>query len=174
MYSYSCTALEQPWEDTPCPRWEKSQQDGRCWSSGCTALDQLWGDTPCPRERRSPSKVVQFSSVQFSRSVVSDSLWPHESQHARPLYTSPTSGVHSDGRRGEFTCRLKPHSHQRCSEGSNKPCAHQDPEAPQKLRQNCVWGSPVKVWVSSGLLPGRDSGCSRLGYGISPLGGGHH
>ena len=25
-----------------------------------------------------------FSSVQFSRSVVSDSLWPHESQHARP------------------------------------------------------------------------------------------
>ena len=27
----------------------------------------------------------QFSSVQFSRSVVSDSLRPHESQHARPL-----------------------------------------------------------------------------------------
>ena len=26
----------------------------------------------------------QFSSVQFSRSVVSDSLWPHESQHAKP------------------------------------------------------------------------------------------
>ena len=26
---------------------------------------------------------IQFSSVQFSRSVVSDSLWPHESQHAR-------------------------------------------------------------------------------------------
>ena len=26
---------------------------------------------------------VQFSSVQFSRSVVPDSLWPHESQHAR-------------------------------------------------------------------------------------------
>ena len=25
-----------------------------------------------------------FSSVQFSRSVVSDSLWPHELQHARP------------------------------------------------------------------------------------------
>ena len=28
---------------------------------------------------------IQFSSVQFSRSVVSDSLRPHESQHARPL-----------------------------------------------------------------------------------------
>ena len=37
-----------------------------------------------------------ISSVQFSRSVVSDSLWPHESQHARPPCPSPTPGVHSD------------------------------------------------------------------------------
>ena len=36
-----------------------------------------------------------FSSVQFSRSVVSDSLRPHESQHARPPCPSPTPGVHS-------------------------------------------------------------------------------
>ena len=35
-------------------------------------------------------------SVQFSRSVVSDSLRPHESQHARPPCPSPTPGVHSD------------------------------------------------------------------------------
>ena len=39
---------------------------------------------------------IQFSSVQFSCSVVSDSLRPHESQHARPLCPSPTPGVHSD------------------------------------------------------------------------------
>ena len=38
----------------------------------------------------------QFSSVQFSRSVVSDSLRPHESQHTRPPCPSPTPGVHSD------------------------------------------------------------------------------
>ena len=31
---------------------------------------------------------------QFSHSIVSDSLWPHESQHARPPYPSPTPGVH--------------------------------------------------------------------------------
>ena len=37
-----------------------------------------------------------FYSVQFSRSVVSDSLWPHESQHARPPCPSPTPGVHSN------------------------------------------------------------------------------
>ena len=35
-----------------------------------------------------------FSSVQFSHSVVSDSLWPHEPQHARPPYPSPTPGVY--------------------------------------------------------------------------------
>ena len=39
-----------------------------------------------------------FSSVQFSRSVVSDSLLPHESWHARPPCPSPTPGVHSDSR----------------------------------------------------------------------------
>ena len=36
------------------------------------------------------------SSVQFSRSVVSDSLRPHESQHSRPPCPSPTPRVHSD------------------------------------------------------------------------------
>ena len=36
------------------------------------------------------------SSVQFSHSVVSDSLRPHELQHARPACPSPTPGVHSD------------------------------------------------------------------------------
>ena len=41
-------------------------------------------------------KVTTFGSVQFSRSVVSDSLQPHESQHARPPCPSPTPGVHSD------------------------------------------------------------------------------
>ena len=35
-----------------------------------------------------------LQSVQFSRSVVSDSLRPHEPQHARPPCPSPTPGVH--------------------------------------------------------------------------------
>ena len=39
---------------------------------------------------------LQFSSVQFSHSVMSNSLRPHESQHARPPSPSPTPGVHSD------------------------------------------------------------------------------
>ena len=39
-------------------------------------------------------KYNSFSSVQFSRSVVSDSLRPHEPQHARPPCPSPTPRVH--------------------------------------------------------------------------------
>ena len=42
--------------------------------------------------------INPFSSVQFSCSVVSDSLRPHESQHARPPCPSPSPGVHSDSR----------------------------------------------------------------------------
>ena len=42
--------------------------------------------------------MTNLSSVQFSRSVVSDSLRPHELQHARPSCPSPTPGVHSHSR----------------------------------------------------------------------------
>ena len=35
-------------------------------------------------------------SVQFSHSVVSNSLWPHGLQHARPPFPSPTPGIYSN------------------------------------------------------------------------------
>ena len=41
------------------------------------------------------SLLKAFSSVQFSHSVVSNSLQPHESQHTRPPCPSPTPGVYS-------------------------------------------------------------------------------
>ena len=40
--------------------------------------------------------IICIIHVQFSCSVVSNSLQPHESQHARPPCPSPTPGVHSD------------------------------------------------------------------------------
>ena len=43
-----------------------------------------------PMKRFLVSLHLQFSSVHFSHSVESDSLWPHESQHARPPCPSPT------------------------------------------------------------------------------------
>ena len=43
-------------------------------------------------------------TVQFSHSVVSDSLQPHESQYARPPCPSPTPGAHSDSRPSSQWC----------------------------------------------------------------------
>ena len=52
------------------------------------------------------TSTVDFvlNSVQFSCSVVSYSLRPHESQHARPPCPSPTPGVHSDSRPSSRWC----------------------------------------------------------------------
>ena len=47
---------------------------------------------------------LTISSVQFSHSVVSDFLWPHESQHTRPPCPSPTPRVHSDSRPSSQWC----------------------------------------------------------------------
>ena len=51
---------------------------------------------PGKRKHAWYSCLSKFSSVQFNCSAVSESLRPHESQHARPPCPSPTPGVHSD------------------------------------------------------------------------------
>ena len=59
-----------------------------------------------PKVPRPPVKdnFVKDSSVQFSRSLVSTSLQPHELQHARPPCPSPTPGVHSNSRPRSWWC----------------------------------------------------------------------
>ena len=47
---------------------------------------------------------IQFSSVRFSHSVMSNSLRPHESQYTRPPCPSPTPGVHSISRPSSPWC----------------------------------------------------------------------
>ena len=48
--------------------------------------------------------MLAFSSVQFSHSVVSDSLRPHELQHARPPCPSPTPGVYPNSCASSWWC----------------------------------------------------------------------
>ena len=50
----------------------------------------------CLLIQRSTFFSFAFSSAQFSHSVMSDSLRPHESQHVRPPCPSPTPRVHSN------------------------------------------------------------------------------
>ena len=65
--------------------------------AGCT-IHHHWKLLPIPTYTPWPIFCLPsiFSSVQFSHSVMSDSLWPHESQHTRPPCPLPTPGVHSD------------------------------------------------------------------------------
>ena len=52
-----------------------------------------------PSEIQNPPPLeVSFSSVQFSHSVMSNSLQPHEPQHARPPRLSTIPGVHPNSR----------------------------------------------------------------------------
>ena len=60
----------------------------KCWAGCVTSWNQdRWEKLQQPQI---------YGSVQFSCSVVSDSLRPHESQHSRPLCPSSTPGVHSN------------------------------------------------------------------------------
>ena len=64
------------------------------WNKGILKLGQLV-TLQKPLNVQMKGRVTYlFSSVQFSRSVVSDSLRPHEPQHARPPCPSPIPGVH--------------------------------------------------------------------------------
>ena len=74
---------QEYWSGLPCPPWELPNPGIKPESS--TLQADSW-------------KPKLYPSVQFSRSVASDSLRPHESQHARPPCPSPTPGVHSDSR----------------------------------------------------------------------------
>ena len=66
--------------------WEDPLEKGKATHSSILAWRIPW----------TVHGVFQLSSVQFSHSVVSNSLWLHESQHARPPCPSPTPRVHSD------------------------------------------------------------------------------
>ena len=48
--------------------------------------------------------LIAGPPVQFSCSVVSDFLWPHELQHARPPCPSPTPGVHPNSQPLSWWC----------------------------------------------------------------------
>ena len=122
-------------------RWTAAQ----CWSSSCMVLEQLWGDNPCPRAEK-PSKTVGAGAAAVQRWSDFEENTPRPRAKEKPQ---------QDGGRVKIMFQIKPHTHQRCSEDSNKPFVPQDPETPQRLRQNCVWVSPAEVQVSNGLLQGQ-------------------
>ena len=58
----------------------------------------IFPDVKLLLDYKTQNNMVSQSVNQFSRSVISNSLRPHELQHARPPCLSPTPGVHSNSR----------------------------------------------------------------------------
>ena len=105
---------------------------------------------------------VQFSSVQFSRSVVSDSLQPHESRHARPPCPSPTPRVHSDSRPSSQWC----HSAISSSVVPFSSCPQSLPASETfPMSQLFPWGGQsTGVSASASVLPVNTQDWSPLGW----------
>jgi len=103
-----------------------------------------------------------FSSVQFSRSVVSDSLQPHELQHARPPCPSPTPGVHSDSRPTSGWC----HPSISSSKVPFSSCPQSLPASGSfPMSQRFPWGGQsTGVSASAPFLPKNTQDWSPLGW----------
>ena len=99
-----------------------------------------------------------YLGVQFSRPVVSDSLRPHESQHARPPCPSPTPGVYSK------SCPLSRWYHQTisssvvpfCSRLWSFPASGSFPVS--QFFESA--GQSIEVSVSTSVLPMNIFGCT--------------
>ena len=134
-----------------CPIWAPASQTGwDHWPSNWEWVPNWWpfditGPKTPPAECANSTifwtqnlfffffHLFSFSSVQFSHSVVSDSLQPHELQHARPPCPAPTPGVDSN------LCPLSQWCHQPSHPLSSPPPSAPNPSQHQGLFQ----------WVSS-------------------------
>ena len=88
------------------------------------------------------SKLMNcLSKVQFSCSVVSDSLRPHESQHTRPPCPSPTPGVHSESRPSSQCC----HPAISSSVVPFSSCPQSLPESGSFTMSQLIWHEMAKV-----------------------------
>ena len=97
---------------------------------------------------------------QISHSVMSDSLRPHESQHARPPCPSPTPGVHSD------SCSSSRWCHPAISSSvvpfSSCPCSLPASES-FKMSQLLAWGDQsIGVSALASVLPKKTKDWSPL------------
>ena len=103
------------------------------------------------------------SSVQFSRSVMSDSLWPHESQHARPPCPSPTPRIYSNSCPSSWWC----HSTILSSVIPFSSCPQSLPASVDSFQMSQLFpwgGQSIGVSASTSDLPMNTQDWSPLGW----------
>ena len=101
-------------------------------------------------------------SFQFSRSVVSDSLWPHELQHAKPPCPSPTSGVYPNS----CSSSQWPHPAISSSVVPFSSCPQSLPALGSfPISQLFAWGGQsIRVSATASVLPMNTQDWSPLGW----------
>ena len=102
-----------------------------------------------------------YASVQFSRSVMSDPLRHHESQHARPPCPSPIPGVHAN------SCALSQWCHLAISSSVVPFSCPQTLPASESfpVSQRFTWGGQsIGVSASASVLPMNTQDWSPLGW----------
>ena len=104
--------------------------------------------------------VINIRSYQISCSVVSDSLRPHESQHARPPCPSPTPGVHSPIHRVGDAIQPSHHLSALSSCPQSLPASESFP-----MSQLLAWGGQsTGVSALASVLPMNTQDWSPLGW----------
>ena len=101
-------------------------------------------------------------SVQFSHSIMSDSLWPHELQHTRLLCPSPTAGVYPN------PCPLSRWCHPTISSSvipySSCPQSFPTSGSFQMSQLFASGGQTIVVSASTSVLPMNTQDWSPLGW----------
>ena len=115
----------------------------------------------------SKDPLISFSSAQFSRSVLSDSLWPYESQHARPPCPPPTPGVYSNPCPSSGWCH--PTTSSSVVPFSSCPQSLPASGSFQMSQLFASGGQSTGVWASASVLPTNTQDWSPLGWALSSL-----
>ena len=108
------------------------------------------------------SPLTHLNSIQFSRSVVCDSLWPHESHHARPPCPLLTPGVHSNSCPSSWWCHpaISSSVASFCSWPQSLPASESF-----LMSQLFTWGGQsTGVLASASVLPINTKDWSPLGW----------
>ena len=137
------------------PSWAKSSKINLLFHLSVISL-------PDSDSHKALKNKVQISSVQFSHSVVSNSLGPHESQHARPPCPSPTPGVYPNSCPSSRWC----HSAISSSVIPFSSCPQSFPGSQSfPISQLFTWGGQsVAVSASASVLPMNTQDWSPLGW----------
>ena len=130
-------------------RWAKTRsKDVKCIGSHFLPKWEAW--------------EITFSSVQFSHSVVSDSLRPHELKHTRPPCPSPTPGVYPN------SCPLSRWCHPTISPSvipfSSCPQSFPASGSVQMSQLFASGGQSIRVSASTSVLPMNTQDWSPLGW----------